>query len=254
MTARCLGLTHIETPPHVPRMGAILPGARPKPPPLCNWHAAVPAWPMLANDRLGTCVPAGVLHGIQARMANAWGSSWAPTDAEAEALYAAWADWDATRPETDIGTDVPTAMAAYASHGIDLGLQAPDVAAHVSVYHRDLDDVRRAIAWFGGIGLSLDLPKAAQRPGVWDAPAGPLTGDAAPGSWGAHYVFCGRYAPGLFWLVTWGAEQLATDAFLRAYLLGADAALSRDWLRTTGISPPGLDFDALRARVPEVGA
>ena len=34
-------------------------------------------------------------------------------------------------------------------------------------------------------------------------------------------------------------------AFWSAYVVGVDAALSREWMAATGLAPSGLDWDAL---------
>ena len=76
----------------------------------------------------------------------------------------------------------------------------------------------------------------------------PGTGpDWAPGSWGGHRVMCGKYDGTVRTIRTWGVDVAVHPEFWAAYVVAVDATISHEWLTTTGLTPLGLDFDALRA-------
>ena len=62
MMNRCLGRhTPIPT-PHLPALATYSARAPlPIPPDVVDWTAGLPDWPLLANDRLGDCVPVGIM-------------------------------------------------------------------------------------------------------------------------------------------------------------------------------------------------
>lgn len=73
------------------------------------------------------------------------------------------------------------------------------IDAFTAVNHRDVEEVKAAIALSGkwGIKVCLNLPLAFGRidpPAAWDVPDGQaLTGDWEPGSWGGHSMFADSY-------------------------------------------------------------
>ena len=238
-----LGLVH-QPHPRLPRIGASLAGQ--VPPVAADWHKAIKLdGDALGNQFEGNCVPCGVLRAVQIMRAVAAGDQRRPTQAQAEALYRAWAGWDGVAgSDTDLGTRSDIAAAQWAAKGIVWGDQWIDLPALAGFDPAVTSHLRAAIAWLGPVQLDLNLPASAQRQSVWDAADG---ADGQPGSWGAHRVCVGKYDADRFYAITWGIEMPMTGAFLARYALDATAAVSRSWLDTLGHSPLQLDLDALEA-------
>jgi len=237
-----LGLIH-RPHPALPRIGAALGGRAA--PPACDWHRAITLdGDPLGNDTHANCVPCGALRSIQIRRAVAAGDTRKPTAEQALALYRAWAGWDGSAA-TDIGTASDTAAFRWASGGVSWGEQWEDVPEIIALDTANPEHLRAAIAFLGPIQLDLAMPLAWQdAPAYWSDISGSW---GQPGTWGAHRVCAGRYdALGLH-VITWGQERHVTWGAVARYGLNAEAAVSRSWLDTTGLSPPGLDLAALAA-------
>ena len=58
---------------------------------------------------------------------------------------------------------------------------------------------------------------------------------------------CGKYDGSVRTIRTWGVDVAVHPEFWVAYVVAVDATISHEWLTTTGLTPLGLDFDALRA-------
>ena len=236
-----LGLIHSPTPEAVApldarmRLGAV-PVAD-----AVDWHARCPAdGDPLGNDQNPNCVEAAFLRNLQMRMANSMHSAWKPTKDQALRLLARWGGSD--------GTDVNTAMADYCRSGLKPdGIQIEDVPLWATVQLGDIPNLKKAIATFCGVQLSFALPRAIETANEWPAPPGPLTGIWLPGGYGYHQGMTGKYRGNTFWVRTWGIDVPMDEAFLRAYCVAINVIVSRTWLDARGISPPGLDWDALRA-------
>lgn len=218
-------------------------------PPTCDYQAAlnlgmdVPP-EALGNDTLPDCVEAGYLRQLQMREANAMGSAWRPTAAEATALLTAWGD-------PALGTNLATAQARAARDGIRVGTADLDVPLPVIVPTR-AESISFATWVFGSVGLCWALPAYllanGDCPRTWDvAPPGTSDADQAPGD--RHYTPSGAYTPTSRRIITWGLDVEVTPAFEARYLVGASAQLSRRWFDAHGVAVPGFDWaqvDAIR--------
>ena len=213
-------------------------------PPRVDWFAKNPAdRNALGNGRIGNCVPCAMLRAQETRRANAWSDVWAPTEAEAVALYSTLTGYDPATGLPDDGTDTAQAMSHWAVNGI-LG----DVVLWTTVDHNAVTHVSLAIAHTGPVQVTLSLPIAADDVSTWAKSPGDGAG-WEPGSWGNHRVLVGAY-DGLERVCrTWGQDVVMHPEFFARYCIGVDVTLSREWLDTTGVSPAGLDWDALRGDI-----
>ena len=244
-----LGLKSAEQHPGAQRLGATLDleCLLAKVPATCDWQAILrldSASPdALGNDRYGDCVEAGNLRQVQMREANAMGSGWVPSAAEALALYASWSGFNPQTGQPDDGTELARAQALAAQVGIRIGTSDLDVPLPVTVRPGCLN----AATWlFGSVGLCWALPAALQDGNLreWDVATG---AGSEPGSWGLHYTCSGAYTPGERKIITWGLEATVTPAFEAKYLVSACAGLSRRWFDARGLTPPGLSWSELEA-------
>jgi hypothetical protein len=209
---------------------------------------------VLPSDDLGNllrsnCVECGYYRQAQLRMAVAWGSIWAPTQAMSLGLYSRITGFDQTTGQPDNGTDLATAQAYVAANGLgDLGIQWEELVAPVALPDLDPATLDWATEEFGSVGLHLALPLAWQDDPSWAMPAGGVDSPGGkPGGWGHHYVPSGKYDPRRREVISWGFECPLTPETMAAYCVSASAGLSRSWMEDTGRSPLGLAFNDVMA-------
>lgn len=207
-------------------------------------------WGMLANDRLGDCVIAMMLHSIEDFHLDAGTPVPAFTDADAIKIYSAITGYDPNDPNSDQGTNETTAM-TYWEHP---GLQTSDgmdhqIVATVAVDPSNLNECRIAIDEFVDLQIGIALPLNAQGQTEWRVIGNGQTGDSAPGSWGGHGIPFREYDADTFKCVTWGAELLLTVPFHQAYSQEAHVVVTKEMLTKTGVGPSGVAWDELIADI-----
>jgi hypothetical protein len=217
-----------------------------------DWWAKCPADnDALGNDTKGSCVPCADLRIIQSRRANAHGDTWKPTKDDADPLYTLRTGYDPATGQPDIGTDTVADMTAWATTGIRLDAQNEDIIRWATVELDRDDEIAIAIAHLGPQPLTLNLPIAFQDYSNWSVAPG-NTADWQPGSWGMHRVAVGAFDGRQRVCRTWGLDLiLHPDSWLK-YGVRNDICVSRNWIDTTGLSPAGLDWDALVADVEAI--
>ena len=195
-------------------------------------------WGMLANDRYGDCVLAGAAHETML-LAREGGRLVPFTDSDVLGDYAAVTGFDPQRPETDEGTDMQQAADYRRKTGIiDAHGNRHRIAAYLALDPGNVEHLYLATYLFGVAGIGLQLPASAlsQSEGgqAWDVVAGsPVQG--------GHYVpLVGRRADGLH-VITWGAIQVMTEAFLEQYCDEAMAYVSQECL-VQQKSPEGFAY------------
>jgi hypothetical protein len=231
------------------RFAKYLPAKLPAPPASCDYGDEVKHWGMLANDRLGDCTAAGILHQIML-----WGSrNGVPrtfSDEDAVALYSALCGYVPGRPETDRGgveIDILKAWRRAPIHGCEL-------IAFASVNPRNWAHVKLAHWLSGSLYMGVNLPLSAQSERVWRS-----TLDA-PGGWGGHCLVTSAYADKGCWLangtyleaVTWGATQKMTPKWLARYCDELWVPITDDWFGANGRAPNGYDLAQLKADVEAI--
>lgn len=221
----------------------ITPGALPVAPAAYDSGSKVTDWGMFANDQLGDCTVAGILHMIML-----WDSqdSAVPnfSDANAITLYEQLCGYVPGDPATDQGGVELDILNAWRKTPI-LG---HDLTAYVSVNPKNWSHVKLAHWLFGSLYLGLNLPTSAQDEEVWADTSG------VPGTWGGHAVASSAYADrancldsDTLTVITWGAPKKMTRQWLAKYCDELYAPLSPTWLGTAGKAPNGFDMDQLRA-------
>jgi hypothetical protein len=196
------------------------------------------AWGMLANDRYGDCVWAGAAHETML-LAREAGNCVSFTDACVLGDYSAATGFDTDEPETDQGTDMQRAADYRRKTGIaDANGVRHVIAAYLALAPGKLTHLYQASHLFGVAGIGLRLPASAitqnERGEAWEVvPDSSIEG--------GHYVsLVGRRTDGLA-VVTWGAIQVMTEAFLQEYCDEAIAYVSRECLIDQK-SPEGFSY------------
>ena len=207
-------------------------------------------WGMLANDKLGDCVIAMMLHSIEDFHLDAGTPVPAFTDQDAISMYSAITGYNPSDPSSDRGTDERLAM-RYWEHP---GLKTSDGATHaivatVAVDASNLNECRIAIDEFVALQIGIALPVTAQGQQEWTVIGDGKTGNSAPGSWGGHGIPYREYDAETFKCVTWGAELLLTVPFHQDYAQEAHVIVTQEMLNKQGIGPSGVAWDELVADI-----
>ena len=207
-------------------------------------------WGMLANDKIGDCVIAMMLHSIEDFHLDAGTPPPAFTDADAISIYSAITGYNPNDPSSDRGTDEGAAM-GYWEHP---GLQTTDNGGHtivatVAVDPSNLNECRIAIDEFVDLQIGIALPISAQGQTEWTVVGDGKTGHSAPGSWGGHGIPYREYDAETFKCVTWGAELLLTVPFHQDYAQEAHVVVTQEMLNKQGVGPSGVAWDELIADI-----
>lgn len=207
-------------------------------------------WGMLANDKIGDCVIAMMLHSIEDFHLDAGTPPPAFTDADAISIYSAITGYNPNDPSSDRGTDEGAAM----RHWEHPGLQSTDNGSHtivatVAVDPSNLNECRIAIDEFIDLQIGIALPISAQGQTEWTVVGDGKTGHSAPGSWGGHGIPYREYDAATFKCVTWGAELLLTVPFHQDYAQEAHVVVTQEMLNKQGVGPSGVAWDELIADI-----
>jgi len=211
------------------------------------WERSI-AWLMLVNDRLGCCVIAWMFHYIMAWKSVAHAGDPTPTftDDQIIAVYSAITGYNPSDPNTDQGTDPDAALAYWKS----TGLYGDKIAGYVNLDITDIEQIKWAIATFGGIGLSFDVPAYIMQVPAGESWSEPPEADTS--ILGGHQVLVIGYGALGFTVVSWGAIYHANWAFWQKYAVAAQVAVSTDWIKQSGTAPSGLDVTTLLADLQQV--
>lgn len=174
-------------------------------------HPGIPT-PMFANDAYGDCVIAGRAHQTLRFENIEQGSVLMIKDSDVLHEY---------RKETggpDTGLIVLDSLKLWRKQGWKVGKRNYKIQAFAEVDFKNRSQVRQTIYADVGIGLGVQLPLSAQKQMQtgqrWDVATGP---NAAPGSWGGHYIYVPGYTTAGPVCVTWGRKQQMTWAWLDKY-------------------------------------
>lgn len=224
----------------------------PPPPTATNWLKRVSDWPMLANDRIGDCVPVACAHLIQAWTRYACNTEIRIPEPDVINAYSAISGYNPTTGANDYGCRSLDALNFWRRAGIG----GRRVVAYVQLDHTDPVELMTAVHLFGGVYVAAQLPIAADTQfrarQTWS-----VTRDAAGrrGSWGGHAMHLGAYGSTGLSLTTWGRVQRATWAWWGRYGAEAFAVVSSDWLdRLGGRNPLGFDLDQMLADLRRITA
>jgi hypothetical protein len=233
-----LGRKAIKTDSRTLRLGKYLTAALPAPPASCDWTKGVASFGEMLNDQLGDCTIAACGHAIQIWSLNADNSERTIPDSAILAAYEAWDGYVQGDPSTDTGGVCLDVLNAWKKDALnDYELQAfadPTVS--------NLDEIRQAIALFGGVYIGFNVPNFIMAtdtiPPLWDVAADD------GGNAGGHCVFVVGYDESTFSFISWGSVYKMTAAFWTKYVDEAHALLATVWLTETG-APSGFNLQQL---------
>jgi len=211
-------------------------------PTMVDWYSAVPRWPPLGNLKIGDCTVVAAAHTVQAWTKHSKAHMQIPTLKACIEAYKKVSNY----PRCDDGAALLDVMRLWKNTGIG----QHRIKAFLGVDYKNTTVQKAGIYLFGSVIVGVLLPLAAQQfvdnDVTWDAPAGPLTGEWAGGSWGGHAIpILGWESSGNWQFASWDRMYAMTPRFFTAYCIEAYVGWSvRDWT-TNGEAPNGFDVDAL---------
>jgi hypothetical protein len=228
---------------------ARMPGRELVVPESADWISPVSAWPMLANDRIGDCVPVGAAHTAQMVNLVGQGIDSVPSDAETIAMYSAISGYDPVTGRGDVGATLQDGLSYWRLQGVG----GNRIGAFAQIDAADEDMVKACIATFGSVYTGFGVPQSAldqfDRGEPWTV--------SRRGSRmaGGHCVPIMGYGPGQYVCVTWARPQIIDADFYRRYFAsGQDVwvPVDLDWMRANGTLPNGMDTASANAQYRDI--
>jgi hypothetical protein len=209
---------------------------------------------VLANDALGDCGEAMVIHGIEG-MRHAAGTT-VPSFVAQDAinLYEPVGGYIPGDPSTDQGTDNDVLVKYWENPGVTCAADNSihTIAGSIAVDPTNDLECQIAVYEFASLFCAWNMPITAQGQSTWKVVGDGQTGDSAPGSWGGHDTVALAYSGSTLDINTWGLWTPVEKAFRAAYAIGFFAVVAQDMLGRTGVSPTGLDWTALVADLQKI--
>lgn len=209
----------------------------PKAPDAINYGDKISDWKMLANDKLGDCTCAGLLHMFMLWCSQS-GRLFNCGDADAVTLYQTLCGYNPTDPTSDQGGVLLDILKTWRKSPI----MGQALGGYVSIDPTNWEEIKLAHFLFGSLYIGVNLPVSAQKEKVWKD-----TRDT-PGGWGGHCIVSTAYRDGtscfkppLLTVATWGTTQDMTAAWAAKYIDEIWAPVSPAWLRVGGRAPNGFD-------------
>lgn len=212
-----------------------------------NWGSLITNWGMMQNDTLGDCTIAAAGH-IILMDTTLQKRAWRPSDDQVVQAYSAITGYDPKEPSTDAGAVEIDVLNYWRKTGIG----GHKILGYAQINVKNLLMMKYGIFLFGAIYTGIGLPISAQDQTVWDVPAGGLTGDGEPGSWGGHAVPITAYDDKTLTCVTWGENKSLTNAWWAAYGDEAYVPITEDWVPPAGVAPNALNLDQLKADLVDI--
>jgi hypothetical protein len=235
------------------RLASLLTGVVPAHPTTADHFSRVERWFLGANNLFGTCGPTSDANYIKLVFRYLLGEDVTVTDEAIFDLYRRSGNpgFNPATGEDDNGVIMQTMLEAMLSGGIEVvradgTRETIKPIAFAQVNADDLDEVRAAIAIFGGVLFGVDLEVAQQsqtdaQPPLWDY--------QHSADWGGHAIVAGRYTSAPSGadidVVTWAQVVGTTDTFCRAQLGEAWVVVLPQHLANPAFQQ-GIDLAALR--------
>ena len=197
------------------------------------------------NDRYGDCTKAAYA-GMVYSLSTAARKPFNYSDDQVIQMYEQCDGFDPAKPLTDNGSDGLTTLKYLAKSGA-FG-HAP--LAYMALCKGNLDEMKLACRYFGGVYIGIELPLAWQGSTTWDvSPFGLTSGKWAPWSWGGHMIYGkARYTGDYFEILTWKETYKLTPKAYQTYADEAYSILVPDFE-----SPDGFNDTQLAADIAAIG-
>lgn len=227
-------------------------------PHIIDWQGQIPSagLPMLMNDSIADCLPAGLLHADQIWRGWQDSGTYVPTDGDAVSLYGDVAGYVPGVPSTDQGSDAVSSLNWWMAN--PLPGSGTTLSAWFSI--NPADRATQALAlWLGGtLGVGFNVPYTAEqqfdRGQQWDITR------SRPNYVGGHWVpVVGMSSPWYspngttsivdYKVATWGALQGMSQAFWNQNVQEVYAMFAEPWVSGDGIAANLIDWTTLNADI-----
>lgn len=199
--------------------------------------------PMYLNDQLGDCTCAGICHCAGAQSTYGVGNDLMYSDNQVEKLYEGACDYVAGDPSTDQGGTLAGVLGFVHDH--PEALPGYELDAYAQLRNLSWAGLTTGLMLFGTVYLAVNLPDSAET----QFNAGlPWTVEDGSQIAGGHCICLTGFVPGTNSgrLATWGKpDQPCSMAWWNQYGVEAWVPYSKQWLRSNGKAPNGLDETAL---------
>ncbi len=179
-------------------------------------------WGMMGNDVLGDCTMAGLGHSIQIATINT-GALESLSTSQIVTEYEVCCGYNPYNPSSDQGGEESNVLLKVSS--CPTGFCGQKLLGYVSPDPKNLDHVRKAIAFFGSVYVGVELPNSVQTQKIWT----PVSSDGGPA--GGHCMISGKYDSTQISFITWGENQLATWDWWLKYVDECHILLWDVWLK-----------------------
>ena len=209
-----------------------------------DWTAGITNFLMCGNDTVGDCTCAGAAHLEMIWESNAKTSTVPTTEepltSQVLAAYSAITGYNPSDPNTDTGADLLTVLNYWTNNPI----ANYNIKAYTQLPLNNLNDIRAAIALFGGVYMGVQLPDDAQTAFSNGQPWIDTTDNNIEGG---HCIVLVGYTPQYFTAISWGAKQLLSPDWFTKYADEAYAVISPQWINAYGTAPSGFNLAQLEA-------
>jgi hypothetical protein len=219
-------------------LGDVLTGVIPAHPTGADHFSRITDWGLYHNDEFGVCGPTSVANYYKMISAYLMGTEVSVSDEAVFDLYRRSGNphFDPATGADDNGVDMQTMLEALLK---DQMIGAPSEAvAFAAVDHNNREEIKAAIALFGGLLLGVVLQTSQQsqtNQGQWHY--------APSATWGGHAILTAKYDPTPD-CVTWAEVVDMTDDFLDHQLQEAWVVITKAHLSDKGFQE-GVDLNAL---------
>ena len=236
--------------------------ALPTSPLVANRLSKVPVsnLPMYLNDQIGDCTAAAMLKAVTV-MTSFTGSVAGGavfTDDTALAVYEATGGYVPGQPDTDNGAT----LQSVCQYMVNTGIVDTKNNRHKLVAYAEIGDytnlalLKSVLYTFGSVYVAVNIDAAAETQFSNNQPWAPVAGSP---NVGGHCIPLELSAVGdtsynqyNTTFLTWGAEQLANDAWVSQQIQEAVVLVSEDWIQTNGKSVDGINLNGLIADMKTV--
>ena len=217
------------------------------------WQKDLKSWGMMKNDLLGDCAIATPGHMVMGWTLNATGKPIIIPDDQIVAAYSNVSGYNPQDGSTDNGCQVLDVLNYWRQRGVG----GHNIVVYAGVKPKLITQVKAAVYLFGGLYLGFALPAMLETLKMmdrdWVLPAQlPTDGSEEPYSLGGHAVPIIGYDPTWVYIITWGAIRRVSWPFFKMYCDEGFACISKDWIKPSGVTPSGLNMDAMLRDVQAV--
>jgi hypothetical protein len=172
---------------------------------------------MALNNQKSCCVVSGAVHMVQV-LSSIAGREQIISDADLLKVY------DTLTGGQDSGLNVLSFLQWWKKNQI----AGHPLGDFVAINPTNIELIKHAINWFGGVFTGIGLPISAQDQTVWDVGNGGPS--SAAYSWGGHLTINCQYDRfDNLYNYTWGEKIPMTPSFTKCYVDEAYPLLSLDW-------------------------